>query len=124
MGSAVKSQESKDASSTRAKARWTSSTSAATTAPGFSITSWNWPTRRKIRKKPEIRMPKQTPRRISFTGKDRLDFPELPADWRTRSDFDQLLEFNEILIVNSLVELDEAGQAKQGSRRAGVRRTA
>jgi len=69
-------------------------------------------------------MPKQTPRRISFTGKDRLDFPELPADWRTRSDFDQLLEFNEILIVNSLVELDEAGQAKQGSRRAGVRRTA
>ncbi|MBI4661009.1 MAG: serine/threonine protein kinase [Verrucomicrobia bacterium] len=31
------------------------------------------------------------------TGKDRLDFPELPADWRTRPDFDQLLEFNEIL---------------------------
>jgi len=31
------------------------------------------------------------------TGKDRLDFPELPADWRTRSDFGQLLEFNEIL---------------------------
>ncbi len=31
------------------------------------------------------------------TGKDRLDFPELPADWRTRPDFEQLLEFNEIL---------------------------
>ena len=31
------------------------------------------------------------------TGKDRLDFPELPADWRTRPDLDQLLEFNEIL---------------------------
>ncbi|MBI3416308.1 MAG: protein kinase [Verrucomicrobia bacterium] len=31
------------------------------------------------------------------TGKDRLDFPELPADWRTRPDFDQLLEFNEVL---------------------------
>jgi serine/threonine protein kinase len=31
------------------------------------------------------------------TGKDRFDFPELPADWRTRPDFDQLLEFNEIL---------------------------
>src|SRR6059036_2610212 len=31
------------------------------------------------------------------TGKDRLDFPELPADWRTRPDFDRLLEFNEIL---------------------------
>ena len=31
------------------------------------------------------------------TGKDRLDFPELPADCRTRPDFDQLLEFNEIL---------------------------
>lgn len=31
------------------------------------------------------------------TGKDRLDFPELPADWRARPDFDQLLEFNEIL---------------------------
>ena len=31
------------------------------------------------------------------TGNDRLDFPELPADWRTRPDFDQLLEFNEIL---------------------------
>ena len=31
------------------------------------------------------------------TGKDRLEFPELPADWRTRPDFDQLLEFNEIL---------------------------
>src|SRR5437016_8383261 len=33
----------------------------------------------------------------AITGKDRLDFPELPADWRTRPDFDQLLEFNEIL---------------------------
>jgi len=31
------------------------------------------------------------------TGKDRLDFPELPADWRIRPDLDQLLEFNEIL---------------------------
>jgi serine/threonine protein kinase len=31
------------------------------------------------------------------TGKDRLDFPELPADCRTRTDFDQLLEFNEVL---------------------------
>ncbi len=31
------------------------------------------------------------------TGKDRLDFPELPADLRTRPDFEQLLEFNEIL---------------------------
>jgi serine/threonine protein kinase/Flp pilus assembly protein TadD len=31
------------------------------------------------------------------TGKDRFDFPELPADWRTRPDFAQLLEFNEIL---------------------------
>jgi serine/threonine protein kinase len=31
------------------------------------------------------------------TGKDRLEFPELPADWRTRADFDRLLEFNEIL---------------------------
>jgi len=31
------------------------------------------------------------------TGKDRLDFPELPTDWRTRPDFEQLLEFNEIL---------------------------
>jgi len=31
------------------------------------------------------------------TGKDRLDFPELPADWRTRPDFEQLLEVNEIL---------------------------
>jgi serine/threonine protein kinase len=31
------------------------------------------------------------------TGKDRLDFPELPTDWRTRPDFSQLLEFNEIL---------------------------
>ena len=33
----------------------------------------------------------------AVTGKDRLDFPELPADWRTRPDFDQLLECNEIL---------------------------
>ena len=31
------------------------------------------------------------------TGKDRLEFPELPADWRSRPDFDRLLEFNEIL---------------------------
>jgi tetratricopeptide (TPR) repeat protein len=31
------------------------------------------------------------------TGKDRLDFPELPADWRVRPDFDHLLDFNEIL---------------------------
>jgi tetratricopeptide (TPR) repeat protein len=31
------------------------------------------------------------------TGKDRLDFPELPVDCRTRTDFDQLLEFNEVL---------------------------
>lgn len=32
-----------------------------------------------------------------ITGKDRLDFPELPADWRASPDFEQLLEFNEIL---------------------------
>jgi serine/threonine protein kinase len=32
-----------------------------------------------------------------ITGQDRLDFLELPADWRTRPDFDRLLEFNEIL---------------------------
>jgi serine/threonine protein kinase len=31
------------------------------------------------------------------TGKNRLEFPELPADWRSRPDFDRLLEFNEIL---------------------------
>ncbi|HRI14986.1 MAG TPA: serine/threonine-protein kinase [Verrucomicrobiota bacterium] len=31
------------------------------------------------------------------TGKDRLDFPEIPGDWRGRADFDQLLEFNEVL---------------------------
>ncbi|HAB16162.1 MAG TPA: serine/threonine-protein kinase [Verrucomicrobiota bacterium] len=31
------------------------------------------------------------------TGKDRLDFPELPTDWRTHWDFKQLLEFNEVL---------------------------
>jgi serine/threonine protein kinase len=32
-----------------------------------------------------------------LTGKDRLDFPELPGDWRTRPESDQMLEFNEIL---------------------------
>jgi serine/threonine protein kinase len=32
-----------------------------------------------------------------LTGKDRLEFPDLPADWRTRPDLKQLLEFNEIL---------------------------
>jgi tetratricopeptide (TPR) repeat protein len=31
------------------------------------------------------------------TGKDRLDFPELPTHCRARPDFDQLLELNEIL---------------------------
>src|SRR5262249_50287334 len=42
-----------------------------------------------------------SPRKVFYqcvTGKDRPDFPELPTDWRTRADFDQLLEFNEILI--------------------------
>jgi WD40 repeat protein/serine/threonine protein kinase len=32
------------------------------------------------------------------TGKDRLDFPELPADWRPRADLVQLLEFNEVIV--------------------------
>jgi Tfp pilus assembly protein PilF len=31
------------------------------------------------------------------TGKNRSEFPELPNDWRTHPDRDQLLEFNEIL---------------------------
>jgi serine/threonine protein kinase len=31
------------------------------------------------------------------TGKDRLDFPELPADWRTHPDFTQLIELNEVI---------------------------
>ena len=32
------------------------------------------------------------------TGKDRQDFPELPADWRTSAERERLLEFNEVVL--------------------------
>jgi WD40 repeat protein len=33
-----------------------------------------------------------------ITGKDRQDYPELPAEWDEASDHDQFLEFNEVLL--------------------------
>jgi tetratricopeptide (TPR) repeat protein len=45
------------------------------------------------------------------TGKDRLEFPELPDDWRNRPDFGQLLEVNEIFTK----ACDEEPQARYQS---------
>lgn len=34
----------------------------------------------------------------AVTGKDRLDYPELPSDWDSRTEHEQLREFNEVIL--------------------------
>lgn len=71
------------------------------------------------------------------TGKDRLDFPELPDNWRTYPEREQLLEFNEIITktcddeprqryqsgaeMGADIELLQTGQSVK-NKRAFVRR--
>jgi len=41
------------------------------------------------------------------TGKDRQDYPELPAEWDTAPDHDHFLEFNEVLLHACNVEISQ-----------------